>query len=101
MSKLASTNITRKRLAAGGVLAALLCTGAALWPQITAGAVSAPAAAPAGDWRGYGYDATRRRFFPLQQIGTTKCSQLRPVWKYGIPSAARHPHPPHRFASTP
>src|SRR5258708_5993307 len=65
MSKLASTNVTRKRLAAGGVRAALLCPTAALWLPPTAGAAPPPAAAPAGDWRGYGYDVTGRRFSPL------------------------------------
>src|SRR5229473_1924559 len=100
MSKLASTNIMRKRLAVGGVLAALLCTGAALWPQITAGAASAPAAVPAGDWRGYGYDATGRRFSPLKQIDTGNVSRLRPVWKYGIASGAGDANPANRLAST-
>jgi quinoprotein glucose dehydrogenase len=100
MSKLASMNITRKRIAAGGILAALLCTGAALWPQITAGAAPAPAAAPAGDWRGYGYDVTGRRFSPLTQINAGNVSQLRPVWKYGIAGAGADPHPANRLAST-
>lgn len=97
MSKLASTNVMRKRLAAGGALAALLC-GAALWPQITAGAAPAPAVTQ-GDWRGYGYDATGRRFSPLKQIDTSNVSRLRPVWKYGI-AGAGDPNPANRLAST-
>ena len=95
MSRFAS-NITRKRLAAGGILAALLCTGAALWPQITAGAApagAAPAVAPTGDWRGYGYDATGRRFSPLTQINASNVSRLRPVWKYGIASGGGDANP--------
>jgi quinoprotein glucose dehydrogenase len=100
MSKFTSTNTTRKRLAAGGILAALLCTGAALWPQITAGAAPAPGAPPAGDWRGYGYDATGRRFSPLTQINARNVSQLRPVWKYGIASGAGDANPANRLAST-
>ncbi|MEA2824424.1 MAG: hypothetical protein QOF03_906 [Alphaproteobacteria bacterium] len=97
MSKLASTNITRKQLAAGGILAALLCT-AALWPQLTAGAAQAPAVA-SGDWRGYGYDVTGRRFSPLKQIDTSNVSRLRPVWKYGI-AGAGDANPANRLAST-
>jgi glucose dehydrogenase len=102
MSKLVSTNMTRKRLAAGGILAVLLWTGAALWPQITAGAAPAPAVAPglSGDWRGYGYDATGRRFSPLKQIDAGNVSRLRPVWKYGIASNANDPNPTNRLAST-
>ena len=56
--------------------------------------------APAGDWRGYGYDATGRRFSPLTQINAGNVSQLRPVWKYGIASGAGDANPANRLAST-
>lgn len=100
MSRFASTNIMRKRLAAGGILAALLCT-AAVWPQLTptAGAAQGPAVVQ-GDWRGYGYDATGRRFSPLKQIDTSNVSRLRPVWKYGIASGSGDSNPANRLAST-
>src|SRR6266700_368548 len=104
MSKLASTNITSKRLAAGGVLAALLCTSAALWQLTpTAGAAATAGAAPApavveGDWRGYGYDVTGRRFSPLTQINAGNVSRLRPVWKYGT-AGAGDANPANRLAS--
>jgi len=104
MSKSGSANITRKQIAAVGILAVLLGT-AALWPQLTAGAAPAgpnPAlgAATAGDWRGYGYDSSGRRFSPLTQINARNVSNLKPVWKYGIASNANDPNPTNRLAST-